>query len=97
MDQDKVQDVQMTSPHDAAPVSPLEVGTKVYVRDRYLGQWSSGFVVAAVVEGGYRVRRLSDDQVFADVFPFDDVRLERRQHPQRGIGESSLDRRRHDR
>jgi hypothetical protein len=54
------------------------VDTKVFVRDRYLGNWCSGFAVAEVLDDGYRLRRLSDGRVFPDLFPFDDVFLERR-------------------
>jgi len=71
----------------------LDVGTKVCVRNRFLGDWTSGFEVAEVHHSGYRIRRLLDGHAFPDVFPFEDVRLERRQHPLRGIGESWLDRR----
>ena len=62
----------------------FEVGTRIYVRTRYLGEWSGGFVVAEVLDDGYRIRRTSDGHDFSDVFPFDDVRLERRQDPLRG-------------
>ena len=74
-------------------IPPFDVGIKVYVRSRYLGQWCGGFEVTEVLPHGYRIRRTSDGHDFPDVFPFDDVRLERRQHPQRGIEESHLDRR----
>ena len=49
------------------------------------GNWSSGFEVAAVFTDGYRIRRLSDGQGFPDVFTFEDVQLERREQPLRGI------------
>lgn len=61
------------------PTTPIGVGCKVYVRDRYLGNWCSGFVVAGVEDDGYRLRRLTDGRVFPDLFSFDDVHLERRQ------------------
>ena len=67
------------------PTEPLteqfRVGTKVYVRDRYLGNWCSGFTVAEVHDDGYRLRRLSDGRVLPDLFPFADVHMERRQAP----------------
>jgi len=56
----------------------LAVGTHVCVVDRYLGNWCPGFEVAAVVAGGYRLRRLTDGRVFPDVFVFDRVRRDRR-------------------
>lgn len=78
-----------------SPISPmLAIGTRVYVCDRYLGNWTGGFEIAEVVEGGYRLRRLSDDRVFPDVFPDDSVRRERRKDLWRGNGQSPLDSRR---
>jgi hypothetical protein len=80
-------------PHAHDAVSPrLASGDKVCVRDRFLGNWSSGFAVASVVADGYLLQRLSDGLVFPDVFRVDDVRLERRLEPDRGIGGSYLDR-----
>jgi len=54
-------------------VSTHDVGAKVWVRDRFLGQWNRGFEVAEVLRDGYLVRRLSDGHVLPDVFPFEDV------------------------
>jgi len=84
---------QLLHPKSGATIRPLDVGTKVIVRIRYTNTWSGGFVVAGVVDGGYVLGRLSDRHVLPDVFPFDDVRLERRQDPFRGIRGSYLDRR----
>ena len=58
----------------------LPDGTRVDVRNRFVGTWSHGFEVAEHVGTGYRVRRLSDNSVLPDVFPIDDVRTERRNH-----------------
>jgi hypothetical protein len=91
MDGGQGTDVVAAAKGSSAPV--LDVGTKVSVRSRFLGQWSGGFEVAAVLDAGYRIRRLSDDHAFPDVFPFEDVRWERRRQPERGIGSSYLDRR----
>ena len=88
----KVHAVYPGSTENNASALRLDVGTKVYVRNRFQGDWSSGFMVAEVVDHGYRLRRLSDGQVFTDVFPFHDVHVERRQHPLRGVDESWLDR-----
>jgi len=74
-------------------VPTLDVGMRVCVRNRFLGDWTSGFKVAEVLRDGYRLRRLSDGHDFPDVFAFEDVRLERRQPPLREIGGSQLDRR----
>ena len=56
----------------------LATGTPVDVRNRFVGTWSHGFEVAERVQGGYRVRRLSDDSVLPDIFSTEDVRSERR-------------------
>ena len=93
MDQDKAQDVGKASTQNGDPASTLGVGTKVCVRNRFLGDWITGFKVAEVLGDGYRIRRLSDDHVFPDVFASDDVRLERRQQPLREITGLYLDRR----
>lgn len=69
------------------------VGTKVFVRNRFLGGWSTGFAVAEVLDSGYCLRRLSDGYVIPEVFEPEDVRLERRQDPLRWISRSYLDRR----
>ena len=73
-------------------VRMLAVGTRVQVRSRYLGEWCGGFVVAEVLGDGYRIRRTSDGHDFPDVFPLDDVRLERGWHPLRGIRKAQADR-----
>jgi hypothetical protein len=91
--EDEVQDVGADPTTEGTSDGTLDVGTKVYVRDRYQGQWSGGFDVAEVCSTGYRIRRISDGQIFPDVFPFDDVRVERRKQPLRGIEGSYLDRR----
>jgi len=44
---------------------------------------SSGFEVIEVLREGYRIRRVADGMTFADVFPTDDVHLERRQSADR--------------
>jgi hypothetical protein len=93
VDHDKAHDVPMTFDQNGDPVATLDVGTKVYVRNRFLGDWITGFKVAEVLGDDYRIRRLSDDHVFPDVFASDDVRLERRQQPLRGIAGSHHDRR----
>ncbi|HEY5023653.1 MAG TPA: hypothetical protein VII76_01640 [Acidimicrobiales bacterium] len=93
MNHDKSHDVHQTFTLNDDPVSTLDVGTRVYVRNRFLGDWSTGFEVAEVLIDGYRIRRLSDGQVFPDVFTFDDVRMERRQQPLREIARSYRDRR----
>ncbi len=57
---------------------PLSPGTKVEVRNRFLGTWVRGFEVAEDTDGGYRIRRLSDGSVLGELFTRDDVRRERK-------------------
>jgi hypothetical protein len=80
------------SADEDADVEILEVGTTICVRNRFIGNWSSGFQVAEVLDDGYRIQRLSDGLTFPDLFAFDDVRIERRHHGERGITGSFLDR-----
>jgi hypothetical protein len=55
-------------------VGVLSPGTQVDVKNRYVRSWSSGFEVAASVEEGYLIRRMSDRSVLPDVLGFDEVR-----------------------
>ncbi len=73
---------------------PLPVGTPVCVRDTLHGRWNGGFEVAETLPFGYRLHRVSDGRVFEQVFAFDEVVVERRRDPLRGLGHSYLDRRR---
>jgi hypothetical protein len=66
---------------DAAPkqgTARLRPGMKVEVRNRFDGAWTRGFEVVEVVEGGYRLTRLSDGSVLPVAFAVDEVRRERR-------------------
>ena len=61
------------------PGADFSAGTRVDVRSRYIGSWSRGFEVAErTLEGGYRVRRLSDGAVLPDKFDEEELRPERR-------------------
>jgi hypothetical protein len=55
-------------------LSAFSVGTSVDVRNRFIGTWSHGFEIAALVEAGYMIRRLSDRSILPDVLAFDEVR-----------------------
>jgi hypothetical protein len=79
-------------PTATGSIHKFEVGTDVIVRNQYIGTSNSGFVVSGIVDDGYILRRLSDRHVLPDVFPFDDVRVEQRRDPLRGINGSYLDR-----
>ena len=57
--------------------SPLAPGTKVDVRNRYQGTWTRGFEVAEFIDGGYRIRRLSDGSILGELFSRGDVRRQR--------------------
>ena len=83
----------MTTEAHATDPDVLPVGCEVCVRDNYQGNWSGGFDVAGVEVGGYLIRRRSDGRVFAETFPFADVRRERRRDPLRDQQRSHLDRR----
>ena len=52
----------------------VRVGGYVAVRTRYLGAWSVGFEVAAHVDQGCLIRRLSDGSVLPDVFQWTEIR-----------------------
>lgn len=56
----------------------LDPGTRVEVRDGFEGRWHRGFVVEAVDDDGYRVRRTSDDTLLPAALPRSAVRRERR-------------------
>ena len=59
--------------------SVLAPGTTVEVRSRLESRrWSRGFEIAEAVDGGYRLRRLSDGSLMPVIFAADDVRTERR-------------------
>jgi hypothetical protein len=55
-------------------IGVLAAGTPVDVKNRYIRSWSSGFEVAALVESGYLIRRMSDQSILPDVLGFDEVR-----------------------
>jgi hypothetical protein len=56
----------------------LPPGTRVEVRSRFDGHWAHGFEVADLVDGAYRLRRLSDGSILPAQFDGDDVRKERK-------------------
>jgi hypothetical protein len=56
------------------PVDEVSAGTRVEVVNRFTASWSRGFVVAEVLESGYRVERLSDGSVLPAAFSSGDVR-----------------------
>jgi diguanylate cyclase (GGDEF)-like protein len=55
----------------------MPVATRVEVRERFRGGWSSGFDVATTTDGGYRLRRISDDHVLPGEFAAETVRRAR--------------------
>lgn len=65
-----------------APRSPvrevLKPGTAVEVHTGFDRSWGGGFTVEEVFDMGYRLRRRSDGTLLPAVFPFDDVRSERK-------------------
>lgn len=60
---------------DHTTATQFTVGTEVEVRRRFDRAWARGFEVSGHVEGGYRLRRLSDGAVLPVAFPEDDIRV----------------------
>ncbi|HMK99505.1 MAG TPA: hypothetical protein VK428_04895 [Acidimicrobiales bacterium] len=72
----------------------LVAGTVACVWNHFLRRWTTGFAVAEVLASGYRLRRLSDGQVFDHVFNAEEVMEERRKMIQEpGFHGTHLDRR----
>lgn len=69
-----------SEPTSTAPVTAdlLPIGTKVEVRRRFDQHWARGFEVADHVDGGYRLRRLSDGEVLPVAFDAESLRKERK-------------------
>lgn len=64
---------------DAETAGEIATGTRVDVRNRYVGAWSHGFEVAESINGdGYRVRRVSDGSILPEPLSRDEVRPEHR-------------------
>lgn len=59
----------------------LPAGTAVDVFSRFSVAWISGFEIATTLDGGYQLRRLSDNSVLPATFSGDDLR--RRHHSRR--------------
>lgn len=66
----------MTEQRDERPT--LAPGTKVEVRRRLDQRWAQGFEVIEAVDGGYRIRRLSDRTELPVVIGSDEVRRARK-------------------
>ena len=66
------------SPDDGGRPTRLAPGTRVEVRTGFDRSWSAGFVVEAVEDDGYHVRRRSDDEVLPVPIAMEDVRKERK-------------------
>jgi hypothetical protein len=58
----------------SAVAPALHVGDPVEVHTKYNDSWVTGFEIAEVVDGGYRVRRTSDGDLLPNVTGEDDVR-----------------------
>jgi hypothetical protein len=70
-------DQTVTSADSRRPMTTnrlVRVGGYVAVRTRYMGAWSVGFEVAAHVDQGCLIRRLSDGSVLPDVFQWTEIR-----------------------
>jgi hypothetical protein len=53
----------------------LRVGTPIEVRNRYLGDWSTGFEIHASTDEGCVIRRSSDGVILGGIIHFDELRL----------------------
>ena len=56
----------------------LSPGVRVEVRRRFDQHWTRGFEIAEAVEGGFRLRRLSDKAVLPTTFGVEELRPERK-------------------
>ena len=52
----------------------LRVGDPVEVHTKYNDAWVAGFEIAEVVDGGYRVRRISDGTMLPNLTTETDLR-----------------------
>ncbi len=69
--------VDATTPRGLPMATPtIPMGSHVEVRRRFDRRWARGFLVDAVLDHGYLLRRLSDDSVLPAVFSADDLRPE---------------------
>ncbi len=68
----------MSLTDDAEQSERLRPGTAVEVRSRFEGTWARGFEIAEDVEGGYRIRRLSDGELLPVVLRDEEIRKERK-------------------
>jgi chromosome partitioning protein len=59
----------------AVPRTLPVVGSLVSVRDRYQGEWRSGFDVVDTSGPGFVVRRMSDNSIVPGTFTLDDIRV----------------------
>lgn len=56
----------------------LPARTRVEVRTGFDRSWATGFVIESWIDGGYLVRRRSDDELLPVTIPPADVRRERK-------------------
>jgi len=68
----------MVEVSEGALSDELEHGTRVDVRSRFVGAWTHGFEIEEAVDGGYRIRRVSDGSILPDVVSVEEVRPEHR-------------------
>jgi hypothetical protein len=61
-----------------SPGPPLSPGTPVQVFSRFSSAWIDGFEIAANVDGGHQLLRLSDHTVVPTTFPTEDLRAQHR-------------------
>ena len=52
----------------------VNIGDEVELHNQFDDTWSRGFEITAVIDGGYRVRRIHDGQLLPDPTGHADVR-----------------------
>ncbi len=62
---------------DIDATAPLSTGTEVEVLTRYERRWTTGFEIASVDDGRFRLRRRSDGAVLPMSFSAKEVRARR--------------------
>jgi hypothetical protein len=60
--------------------SVIPPGTRVEVKNRFVGSWSRGFEIAGSSSGRYLVKRHSDGSILPDEFDPAEIRPERHKH-----------------
>jgi hypothetical protein len=55
-------------------VMSMKIGDPVEVHTKFDQSWCAGFEIAAITDGGYRVRRTSDGELLPNITSHSDLR-----------------------